>query len=141
MQAASQSKQPSFDGLEKLESKSIHDMEWGETRFDDNWIKVLSFRDGVVFELQKFAPDTGTFRHEHGFRQLRYILEGRFVVNGEEYGPGAMIDFPEKVAYQVWAPEGGVWIVVQMPGAHTGIAPTDPSGLEYGKAPKFGVAI
>jgi hypothetical protein len=37
----------------------------------------------------------------------------------------------------VWAPEGGIWIVVQMPGAKTGIAPTDPSGLQYGKAPKF----
>jgi hypothetical protein len=126
-----------FNPLQKLESKSIHEMEWGETRFDDNWIKVLSFRDSVIFELQKFAPDSGTFRHQHQFRQLRYILEGRFVVNGHEYTPGTLIDFPEGVDYEVWAPEGGVWIVVQMPGATTGIGPSGPSGLQYGKAPKF----
>lgn len=125
--------------LPKLPSANIHTMEWGETRFDDNWIKVLSFRDGVVFELQKFAPDSGTFRHQHGFRQLRYILEGRFIVNTHEYNPGELIDFPENTPYEVWAPEGGVWIVVQLPGS-TGIAPTDPSGLEYGKAPKFTVS-
>ena len=127
--------------LPKLQSASIHAMEWGETRFDDNWIKVLSFRDGVVFELQKFAPDSGTFRHQHGFRQLRYILEGRFVVNTHEYGPGELIDFPEKVPYEVWAPEGGVWIVVQLAGVTTGEAPTDPTGLQYGKAPKFTVSF
>lgn len=140
MNATSAVQEQESDSLPKLQSASIHTMEWGETRFDDNWIKVLSFRDGVVFELQKFAPDSGTFRHQHGFRQLRYILEGRFVVNTHEYGPGELIDFPEKVPYEVWAPEGGVWIVVQLAGATTGEAPTDPTGLQYGKAPKFTVS-
>ena len=121
--------------FKELVSQSIHDMDWQDTRFDDNWIKVLSFRDGVVFELQKFAPNSGTFPHGHQFRQLRYILEGDFIVNGKRYGPGTLIDFPEKVAYEVHAPEGGIWIVVQMPGATTGEAPTDPTGLAYGKAP------
>lgn len=119
--------------LQELVSQSIHDMDWQETRFDDNWIKVLSFRDGVNFELQKFAPDSGTFPHGHQFRQLRYILEGEFIVNGRKYGPGTLIDVPEKVAYEVRAPQGGTWIVVQMPGATTGEAPTDPTGLSYGK--------
>ena len=32
-------------------------------------------------------------------------------------------------------PDGAEWIVVQLPGAHTGEAPTDPTGLAYGKAP------
>lgn len=120
--------------LKELAAKSIHDMDWQDTRFDDNWIKVLSFRDGVIFELQKFAPNSGTFPHGHQFRQLRYILEGEFIVNGKSYGPGTLIDFPEKVAYEVKAPQGGIWIVVQMPGATTGEAPTDPTGLSYGKA-------
>ena len=122
--------------LPELKAANIADMEWGETRFDDNWIKVLSFRDGVVFELQKFAPDSRTFRHEHLFRQLRYVLEGRFVVNGREHGPGTLIDFPEQVPSEVWAPEGGIWIVVQLAGAKTGVPPTDPTGLSYGKASK-----
>ena len=87
--------------FKELVSQSIHDMEWQDTRFDDNWIKVLSFRDGVVFELQKFAPNSGTFPHGHQFRQLRYILEGEFIVNGKRYGPCTLIDFPEKVAYEV----------------------------------------
>ena len=120
--------------FKELASKSIHDMDWQDTRFPDNWIKVLSFRDGVIFELQKFAPNSGTVPHGHQFRQLRYVLEGEFIVNGKKYGPGTLIDFPEKVAYDVFAPEGGIWIVVQMPGATTGVAPTDPTGLEYGKA-------
>ncbi|MBP8294546.1 MAG: hypothetical protein KAX84_00470 [Burkholderiales bacterium] len=135
--SSQQTQEQAADVLPQLKSANIAEMEWGETRFDDNWIKVLSFRDGVVFELQKFAPDSGTFRHQHLFRQLRYILEGRFVVNTHEYGPGELIDFPENVPYEVWAPEGGIWIVVQLPGATTGVGPTDPTGLEYGKAPKF----
>jgi hypothetical protein len=101
--SSQQTQEQAADVLPQLKSANIAEMEWGETRFDDNWIKVLSFRDGVVFELQKFAPDSGTFRHQHLFRQLRYILEGRFVVNTHEYGPGELIDFPENVPYEVWA--------------------------------------
>lgn len=123
--------------LHELKSQNINEMDWQDTRFDDNWIKVLSFRDGVNFELQKFAPESGTFPHEHGFRQLRYILEGQFVVNGKEHGPGTLIDFPEKVRYEVYTKTGGVWIVVQLPGTTTGEVPTDPTGLAYGKAPKY----
>jgi hypothetical protein len=135
--ASTTTEERTMQALQELTAASIHEMEWAETRFPDNWIKVLSFRDGVNFELQKFAPDSGTFPHEHLFRQLRYILEGRFIVNGKEYGPGTLIDFPERVRYEVHAPEGGVWIVVQLPGATTGVAPTDPTGLAYGKAPKY----
>lgn len=123
--------------LQELVAKNIHDMEWQETRFVDNWIKVLSFRDNVLFELQKFAPNTGTFPHGHQFRQLRYVLEGEFICNGKTYGPGTLIDFPEKVVYEVHAPKGGVWIVVQLPGATTGEGPTDPTGLAYGKAKAY----
>jgi hypothetical protein len=121
--------------INELSAVSIRDVEWQPTRFDDNFIKVLSFRDGVVFELQKFEKDCYTFPHKHGFRQLRYILEGEFVVNGKRHQAGTLIDFPENEIYEVEAPGGGVWIVVQMPGATTGEAPTDPTGLSYGKAP------
>lgn len=121
--------------LNELPALNINDVQWQETRFEDNYIKVLSFRDGVVFELQKFEKDSYTFPHKHGFRQLRYILEGEFLVNGKKYGPGTLIDFPEKEIYEVHAPDSGIWIVVQLPGATTGEAPTDPTGLSYGKAP------
>lgn len=120
--------------LKELTAVNVNDLTWQDTRFDDNFIKVLSFRDGVVFELQKFEPDSYTFPHKHGFRQLRYILEGEMVVNGTTYGPGTLIDFPEREIYEVHAPKGGIWIVVQMPGS-TGEAPLDPTGLMYGKAP------
>ena len=121
--------------INELKAVNVNDVEWQETRFEDNYIKVLSFRDGVIFELQKFDAKSYTFPHKHGFRQLRYILEGQFVVNGKEHGPGTLIDFPENEIYEVEAPEGAIWIVVQMPGATTGEAPTDPTGLSYGKAP------
>ena len=121
--------------ITELKATNIADVAWQETRFDDNYIKVLSFRDGVIFELQKFEANSYTFPHKHGFRQLRYILEGEFVVNGHKYGPGTLIDFPENEIYEVEAPSGAIWIVVQMPGATTGEAPTDPTGLSYGKAP------
>ena len=61
--------------LNELQAVNINDLQWQETRFADNVIKVLSFRDGVLFELQKFEPNSYTFPHKHGFRQLRYILE------------------------------------------------------------------
>jgi len=118
-----------------LTAVNIKDVAWQETRFEDVYIRLLSFRDGVVFEIQRFDGENGTFPHQHDFRQLRYILEGEFQVNGVPYGPGTLIDFPEKQPYEVSVPNGGQWIVVQLPGATTGVAPTDPTGLEYGKAP------
>ena len=121
--------------INPLPAVNIEDVKWQETRFEDNYIKVLSFRDGVVFEIQKFEKDSYTFPHKHGFRQLRYILKGDFIVNGTKHGPGTLIDFPEKEIYEVHAPDGAEWIVVQLPGATTGEAPTDPTGLAYGKAP------
>jgi hypothetical protein len=123
--------------LKSLSAVNIKDVSWEETRFDDIYIKLFSFRDGVVFEIQKFDPDTGTFPHQHDFRQLRYILEGEFIVNGVSHGPGTLIDFPERQPYDVRVPDGGEWIVVQLAGATTGIAPTDPSGVAYGKAPSY----
>lgn len=121
--------------LNELQAVNINDLQWQETRFADNVIKVLSFRDGVLFELQKFEPNSYTFPHKHGFRQLRYILEGEMIVNGKTYGPGTLIDFPEKEIYEVQSPNGGIWIVVQLAGTTTGEVPLDPTGLMYGKAP------
>jgi hypothetical protein len=121
--------------LADLKAVNVNDLPWQETRFADNVIKVLSFRDGVLFEIQKFEPNSYTFPHKHGFRQLRYILEGEMIVNGKTYGPGTLIDFPEKEIYEVHSPKGGSWIVVQLAGTTTGEVPVDPTGLLYGKAP------
>jgi hypothetical protein len=98
-----------------LTAVNIKDVAWQETRFEDVYIRLLSFRDGVVFEIQRFDGENGTFPHQHDFRQLRYILEGEFQVNGVPYGPGTLIDFPEKQPYEVSVPNGGQWIVVQLP--------------------------
>ena len=121
--------------LNELNAVDSNKMDWEGTRFPECFIKVLSFRDGVNFELDRFEPGGHTFPHQHNFWQIRYVLEGEFVVNGKTYGPGTLIDFPEKTPYEVFSPKGGVWIILQMPGPTTGEAPTDPSGLAYGKSP------
>lgn len=118
--------------LEELKSVNAHVLDWAPTRFKECFIKVLSFRDGVNFELDKFEPGGHTFPHAHGFWQLRYVLEGEFIVNGRAYGPGTLIDFPELTHYEVYSPKGGIWIILQLPGPRTGEAPSDPSGLTYG---------
>ncbi len=105
--------------IKPLVAVNINDISWEDTRFDDIHIKLLSFRDGVIFEIQRFAKDTGTFPHQHDFRQLRYILEGEFIVNGVRYSPGTLIDFPERQPYEVSVPNGGQWIIVQLPGPTT----------------------
>lgn len=122
--------------LKELKAVDSKAMEWGPTRFPECFIKVLSFRDGVNFELDRFEPGGHTFPHQHRFWQIRYVLEGEFVVNGKTYGAGTLIDFPENTPYEVHSPKGGVWIILQMPGPSTGEAPTDPSGMAYGKKPQ-----
>ncbi len=121
--------------LKELKAVDSNAMEWEGTRFPECFIKVLSFRDKVNFELDKFEPGGHTFPHQHQFWQLRYVLEGEFIVNGKTHGPGTLIDFPEKTVYEVYSPKGGVWIILQLTGPTTGVPPTDPTGLEYGKAP------
>ncbi|WP_311029581.1 cupin domain-containing protein [Mesorhizobium koreense] len=118
--------------LRELGAKNINNLEWTKTRFDDVSIKLLSFRDGVACVYDRFAPGARTFPHQHGFRQLRYILEGEFIVNGVTYGPGTLIDFPEFTEYETICPNGGLWLLIQMPGK-TGLAPTDPTGWAYNK--------
>ena len=121
--------------LHELKAVNVADLEWATTRFADQVNKVLSFRDGVVFAVNKFYEDGYTFPHTHQFRQLRYILEGEFIINGKSYGPGTLVDFPEKVVYEVHVPKGGVWIIVQLPGATTGVPPEDTQGFAYGPEP------
>lgn len=118
--------------LPRLTAVNADDLEWADTRFPTSFVKVLMFRDGVNFELNRVDKGNHTFPHAHGFWQVRYILEGEFIVNGETYGPGTLIDFPALHKYEVFTPEGGVWIIVQMPDPTTGYAPQDPTGKAYG---------
>jgi hypothetical protein len=120
------------DELTTLTAVNADDLEWADTRFPTSFVKVLMFRDGVNFELNRVEKGNHTFPHSHGFWQLRYILEGDFLVNGETYGPGTLIDFPALQKYEVFTPEGGLWIIVQMPDPATGYAPKDPTGKAYG---------
>lgn len=122
--------------LHELKAIDANAVDWAPTRFKECFIKVLSFRDGVNFELDKFEPGGHTFPHAHGFWQLRYVLEGEFIVNGKTYGPGTLIDFPELTFYEVYSPKGGTWIILQLPSPTTGEVPTDPSGVAYGMQPE-----
>ena len=86
--------------------------------------------------MTRVAPGGYTFPHQHLFRQIRYILEGEFIVNGVTYGPGTAIDFPECVPYEVTCPNGGLLLVFQLHGTSTGVGVVgDPGGLDYGMTP------
>jgi hypothetical protein len=116
--------------IRPLASRHVETEEWLETRFPGVRVKVMHFRDGVACVYDRFDPGARLFAHQHGFRQLRYVLEGEFIVNGVAYGPGSMIDFPEFTEYESSSPKGGLWLLIQMPGS-TGITPTDPTGFAY----------
>ncbi|BCB84535.1 cupin domain-containing protein [Phytohabitans suffuscus] len=116
--------------IHQLPSSHLDDVEWEQSRFVTTFNKTLFFRDGIRFSLDRFEPGSHTFPHQHGFRQLRYVLDGEFLVNGTAYGPGSLIEFPEFTSYEVFNTNGGRWIVVQFPGT-TGEAPTSTTGIEY----------
>jgi hypothetical protein len=119
--------------LKELPSSNIEDLDWQKTRFEAQTLKLLWFKDNVMFSLNRFEKGCYTHIHQHAFWQLRYILEGEFIFNGKTFGPGELVSFPEKTPYEGYSPTGGTFLLVQMPGPTTGIGPTDPSGIAYGK--------
>ncbi len=121
--------------LVELDAANVDDVEWETTRFPTQFVKELSFRDGAAFFLTKTLPDGHTFPHQHDFRQLRLIMEGDYIINGETYKPGSLVEFPDKTVYEVFMPKGGVFLTIQLPGKN-GQGPTDPRGLNYGGPPK-----
>ena len=68
--------------LKPLKSENIEDLNWRGSRFAESDIKVLSYRDGVALNMTRVKPGGYTFPHQHLFRQIRYILEGEFIING-----------------------------------------------------------
>lgn len=123
--------------LKPLKGENIDDLNWRGSRFAESDIKVLSYRDGVALNMTRVKPGGYTFPHQHLFRQIRYILEGEFIINGITYGPGSAIDFPERVHYEVDCPQGGLMLVFQFHGTTTGVGVLgDPGGLAYGNTPE-----
>jgi hypothetical protein len=118
--------------LTELPSVNQDTVPWEVTRFGSTKTKTLSFRDGLRFSIDHFDAGSTTFPHQHGFRQLRYVLDGEFVVNGRSYGPGELIDFPALRSYEVTSPTGGNWVVVQTVDTQTGEGPTSATGHGYG---------
>jgi mannose-6-phosphate isomerase-like protein (cupin superfamily) len=45
--------------------------------------------------LIRFAPGSSHPVHRHDFAQIWYILEGEFVIDGRNYGPGTMVFHPD----------------------------------------------
>jgi hypothetical protein len=120
--------------LTELPSKNTNEMEWEATRFSDFHVKVLALQHKCNFSIGKMAPGGRNFAHAHGFPQVRYVLEGEFIVNGKSYGPGSFIEFPPFVRYESYSPNGGVWLQIQVPNPETGDCPTDSYGHTYGGA-------
>jgi len=123
---------PEKKPLTELPSKNTNEMPWESTRFSDFHVKILAFQHNCNFSIGKMAPGGKNFAHAHPFPQVRYVLEGEFIVNGKIYGPGSFIEFPAFVRYESFSPKGGVWLQVQVPNAETGDRPLDPYGHTYG---------
>jgi hypothetical protein len=119
--------------LAKLESINEKDLPWAATRFPLFHNKPLSVREGeAFFSIGRMGPGGRNFPHAHGFHQVRYVLEGEFIINGVTYGPGSLIDYPEFARYETYSPKGGTWFQVQFWNPKNGAGPTDFSGFTYG---------
>ncbi len=112
--------------LVELISTSIDQVAWEASRLPDSLVKMLSFRDGVVFSLAKLKPGSKPTVQNDKYRQIRYVVEGEFVVNGTTYGPGTTIDIPEDTNFTVSSPSGGQWFVLEMACKSPETHPTDP---------------
>lgn len=117
--------------LPELKSFNANDIAWEDTPSPLAKVKVLMFRDDVLVRINKFEPGMYEIPHAHNFWQLRYILEGEFILNNRKFGPGELVDFPEKTIYEIKTETGGSWISLQLKGPTTGVAPSDPYGYTY----------
>jgi mannose-6-phosphate isomerase-like protein (cupin superfamily) len=74
--------------------------------------------------LIRFAPGASHPVHRHDFAQIWYILEGEFVIDGRNYGPGTMVFHPDPhYEAEMRTETGGLWLLVQYPGPSTGKPP------------------
>lgn len=112
--------------LIELASSSVDTVQWEKSRLPDSLVKMLSFKDGVAFSLAKVEAGSQQSARRDSYRQIRYVVEGEFVVNGKSYGPGSTIDIPEDTDYTVASPSGGQWFVLEMGGKSPGTEPSDP---------------
>jgi hypothetical protein len=119
--------------LADLEHVDVGALPWQASRFPDFDVKVLGYREGEAYiNLGRMAPGGRNFAHAHPFHQIRYVLEGEFIINGKTYGPGSYVDIPEFSRYETYSPKGGTWLQVQFWNAKTGAGPTDRQGFTYG---------
>jgi len=117
--------------LPELHSVDANKLPWEATPSPLAQVKVLMFKDDVLVRLHHFEPGVYEIPHKHGFWQLRYILEGEFILNDQKFGPGSLVDFPENTIYEIKCETGGSWLSLQLKGPNTGIAPSDPYGFSY----------
>lgn len=119
--------------LADLKSVDAKAMEWEATRFPDFHVKPLGYKEGEAYlSIGRMQPGGRNFPHAHGFHQVRYVLEGEFIINGKTYGPGCLIDYPPFSRYETQSPKGGVWFQVQFWNPKNGEGPTDQHGFSYG---------
>jgi hypothetical protein len=121
-------RKPELPHLDSVDSNSLA---WEETPSPLAQVKVLMFRDDVLVRLHRFEPGIYEIPHRHGFWQLRYILDGEFILNEQKFGPGTLVDFPENTIYEIKSETGGSWLSLQLKGPKTGIGPSDPYGFSY----------
>ena len=123
--------------LADLQSVDANKLEWEATRFPDFHVKPLGYRQGEAYvSMGRMSPGGRNFPHAHGFHQVRFVLEGEFIINGKTYGPGSYIDYPEFSRYETYSPKGGTWFQIQFWNQKTGDGPTDQHGFSYGPEEK-----
>ncbi|HVB79035.1 MAG TPA: cupin domain-containing protein [Candidatus Binataceae bacterium] len=107
----------------------IDERQWETLRWPGQWSKMLFHpRDGHPTEpnagLVRYEPGSYHPLHRHDFAQVWYILEGRFDIDGQLYGPGTMLFYPDPHFEPALKTEsGGLMLLVQYPGPTTGGMP------------------
>lgn len=110
-------------------AKHIDDVEWETIRWPGETGKMLFHpRPEDPTEpnagLLRLAPGAHHPLHRHDFAQIWYVLEGKFRIGEQTYGPGTMIWHADPHFEQELHTEtGGVMVIVQYPGPTTGGRP------------------
>jgi ChrR Cupin-like domain len=105
------------------------DREWEMLRWPGQHSKMLLHpREERPTEpnagLVRYEPGAHHPKHNHDFAQVWYVLEGKFRIGDDTYGPGTMIFHPDPhYESDLHTDTGGLMLFVQYQGPSTGGRP------------------
>lgn len=101
------------------------DLEWTNLRYEGQLAKMMfhptadnpSIPNAGIVKYEKGSKHP---LHNHYFAQIWYVLEGKFLIEGKEYGKGSMMFHPDPhFEYALETLEDGKILYVQYVGPHT----------------------